>query len=67
MLKQNKFTILSQFLGKNLMKKASSIMKNIVVFTFRSFSKFPVKLICCIDFGSASTACCLLKVIGIIL
>ena len=38
---------------------ASSIMKNIVVFSGRC--KFLVKLICCIAFGSASSASCLLK------
>ena len=37
---------------------ASSEMKNIV-FIFRS--RFPVKLVCCIVFGSTSSACCLLK------
>ena len=30
-------------------------------------SKFPVRSICCIAFGSASSACCLLKSISIIL
>ena len=40
---------------------ASSIMKNIDV----SFSIFPVKLICCIAFGSASSFCCLLESIAI--
>ena len=44
---------------------ASSIMKNIVVFVFLSLSKFLVKLICCIAFGSASSACFLLKSIAI--
>ena len=38
---------------------ACSIMKNIVVFS--SGSRFAVKLICCADFGSALSACCLLK------
>ena len=38
---------------------ASSIMKNIVAPSARS--RFPVKLICCIAFGSASSYCCLLK------
>ena len=42
----------------------SSIMKNIVL---PAQSKFPVKLICCIAFGSISSACCLLKSITIIL
>ena len=40
---------------------ASSVMKNIDV----SLSQFPVKLICCIDFGSALSFCCLLKSIAI--
>ena len=44
---------------------ASPVMKNIVVFSFQS--KFPVKLICRIAFGSASSACCLLESIAIIL
>ena len=44
---------------------ASSVMKNIVLFPGRS--RFPVKLICCIVFGSALSACCLLKSIVIIL
>ena len=43
----------------------SSIMKNIVLFP--AWSKFPVKAICCIAFGSASSACYLLKPIAIIL
>ena len=30
-------------------------------------SRFPVKVICCIAFGSASSACCLLKSIAMIL
>ena len=44
---------------------ASSIVKNIVVVPSRS--RFAVKLIRCIAFGSASRACCLLKSIVIIL
>ena len=40
---------------------ASSIMKNIVSLSARS--RFPVKLICCIAFELASSACCLLKYI----
>ena len=43
---------------------ASSIMKNIVASAARS--RFPVKLIC-FTFGSASSACCLLKSIAIVL
>ena len=42
---------------------ASSIMKNIVAPL--SQPRFPVKLICCIAFGSASNACCLLKSIAV--
>ena len=41
----------------------SSVMKNIVPL----FSRFPVKLICYIAFGSASSACFLLKSIATIL
>ena len=44
---------------------ASSIMKNIVAPSARS--RFPAKLICCIAFGSALSAYCLLKSIAIIL
>ena len=44
---------------------ASSIMKNIVAFSSRS--RFPVKLNCCIAFGSTSSAYYLLKSIAIIL
>ena len=43
----------------------SSIMKNI--FVFLSQFRFAVKLICCIAFGSASSACCALKSIAMIL
>ena len=42
----------------------SSVMKNIVVYT--SCSRFPVKVICYIDFGSASSTCYLLLSIIII-
>ena len=42
---------------------ASSIMKNI--FEPSALSRFPVKLICCIDFGLTSSFCCLLKSIAI--
>ena len=42
---------------------APSTMKNIVALFYRS--RFPVKLICCIAFGSKSSACCLLKSIAI--
>ena len=40
---------------------ASSVMKNVLL----SSSRFPVKLICCITSGSASSFCCLLKSIAI--
>ena len=43
----------------------SSMMKNI--FVFPSQSRLVVELICCIAFGSASSACCLLKFVAIIL
>ena len=36
----------------------SSIMRNIVALSSR---RFPVKLTCFIDFGPASSFCCLLK------
>ena len=44
---------------------ASLIMKNIVAPAAQS--RFPVKLICCIAFGSASSGSCLVKSIAIIL
>ena len=44
---------------------AFSTTKNIFAFPF--WSRFAVKVICCIAFGSASSACCLLKFIAIIL
>ena len=44
---------------------SSSIIKNIAVFPSRS--RFTVKLICCFDFGSASSSYFLLKSIAIIL
>ena len=43
----------------------SSVMKNIDLLF--SLSRFPIKLICCIAFGSVSSACCFLKSIAIIL
>ena len=58
---KNKIRIFLKFLVKNLkVSFASSLMKNIVVFVSPSLSKFSVKQICCITFGSASNACCLL-------
>ena len=44
---------------------ASLIMKKVIVYP--SQFRFPVKLICYIAFGSASSACSLLKSIAIIL
>ena len=44
---------------------ASSVIKKVVAPSVSS--KFPVKLICCIAFGSASSAFCLLESIAIIL
>ena len=44
---------------------ASSIMKNITLLLLPL--RFPVKLICCIVFGSASSGYCLLKSIAFIL
>ena len=46
---------------------ASLIMKDIVVFAFPCWARFFVKLTCRIPLGSASSACCLLKSIAIIL
>ena len=42
-------------------------MKNTVVFASPSQAGFHVKLVCCIAFGSASSACCLIKTIAIFL
>ena len=49
------------------MRHTSSIMKNIVLFTSPSWARFHVKLTCCIAFWSASSACCLINSIAIIL
>ena len=68
-LKQNKIIILSQFPMKNLkwFLFAFSTMEH-VAFAFLCQARFPVvKLIYYIDFGSASSACYLLKTISIIL
>lgn len=48
-----------------IMSFTSSITKNITVFSV--WSRFPVELIYCIAFGSASSACYLLKSIAITL
>ena len=52
-----------------MVSSASCIMKNIGVLSFTSQRLFivPVRLISCIAFGSASSACYLLKSIAIIL
>ena len=46
----------------HLVSFASSIIKNIVALFAQS--RYPVKLICCIAFRSASSACCLLESIA---
>ena len=46
-----------------IVSSTSSYMKKIFVSPERS--RFPVKLICCIAFGSASSTFCLLKSIAI--
>ena len=57
----NTFTVPSEM--SKIVSFASSIMKNIVVFSFRS--QFPVEEICCNAFGSTSSASRLLKPIAI--
>ena len=54
---ENTFTV--PFEKSKTVSFASSIMKYIVEPS--ALSKFPVKLICCITFGSESNFCCLLK------
>ena len=63
-LKQKKFIALLLFRVKSLkiVSIASSVMKNIVVLSFQS--RFSLKLICCIGFGSTSRACCLFRYIA---
>ena len=46
---------------------ASSMIKNIVVIAFRFSDRFPVKLTCCIAFGSAPRVCCLIKFVAFII
>ena len=53
------------FENSNSVFFASSILKYIVVSAFSSPARFPVKLICCISFGSTSVACYLHKSIAI--
>ena len=50
-----------------LVSLASSIMETIVEFVSPFRARFPVKLISCIAVRSASSACCLLKSIAVIL
>ena len=50
--KSNHHTFTASFEKSKTVYFASSIMKNICV--LRARSRFPVKLICCIAFGSAS-------------
>ena len=58
MLKQNKITILTVSSEKsNMVYFVSLIMKNIV--SPFAWSRFPVKLICCIAYGLAWSAFCL--------
>ena len=60
---RNTFTVPCE--KSKMVSFASSIMENIVVFP--SPSRFAVKLIYYTAFGSASSVCCLLKCIAIIL
>ena len=55
----NTFTMLSQFPAKNPKYYFFCFFSNENLFPAQS--SFPVTLICCITFGSASSACCLLK------
>ena len=59
----NTFTVSCQ--KSNMVSFTSSIVKNIIVFP--SHSRFTVKYIYCIAFGSVSSTCYLLKSIAIIL
>ena len=62
-MKWNHNTLTVPFEKSKTVSFASSIMKNIV--ESPTLSKFPVKLICWIAFGSASSFCCLLKSIAV--
>ena len=59
----NAFTVPCE--KSKMVKFASSVMKNIVAPSVRF--RFSVKLVYYIAFGSASSACCLLKSIAMIL
>ena len=63
--KQNYNTFTVSCENSKIASFASSIVKNIVLLP--SQSKCSVKMICCIAFGSVSSAPCLLKSIAIIL
>ena len=72
--KQNYSTFTVSCEKFKMVSVASSIMKNIIVSkfmispsAFRALSRSSVKLIYCIAFRSASSVCCLLKSITIIL
>ena len=56
-------TLTSPFKKSTTVSFASSVMKNIDEPS--TLSRFQVKLICCIAFGSRSNFCCLLKSIAI--
>ena len=68
----NAFTVPCQ--KSKIVPFSSSILINIILLTltisteaFQPLSRFPLKWIYCIAFGSASTACCLLESINVIL
>ena len=62
-IKQNCNTLRVPCESCKMVSFTSSIMKNIVVFSSRS--RFPENLVCCLAFGSVSTACYLLEPITI--
>ena len=61
--KKNHNTLTVPFEKSQTVSFANSIMKNIVEPS--ALSRFPVKLICCIAFGPASSFYCLLKSVAI--
>ena len=56
-------TLTDPYQKSKIASSTSSVMKNLLF----SLSRFPIKLICCIAFGSVSSACCFLKSIAICL
>ena len=52
MLKQNYNTFTVSCEKSKMVSAGSSIIKNIVLFAIGFRARFPVKLICCIAFGS---------------